>query len=227
MAIIDWPTAPTVGQVYSFNGITYVWTGTKWQTGTAPVSLTGPTGPAGGAGTTGPTGPTGGVVLLTSGSVSAAATLDIPLTAYTAYRDIIFVLTNWQPVSDDVNLSMRFSTDGGATYLTATNYSQDYLQIGGNSITGTNSSGGSTISISSGVGNLANFYCSGIVELVARAAAQWTKAFFNFSARSTSSGRQIRSGVGYYEATQDTDAFRFLYTTGNIFVGDYAVYGRV
>jgi len=66
MAIIDWPSGPTVGQLYTFNGITYTWTGTKWQTGTAPTTLTGPTGitgptgPSGGpTGNTGPTGPTG------------------------------------------------------------------------------------------------------------------------------------------------------------------------
>jgi len=54
MANIAWPSNPSVGQTYTFNSITYYWTGTTWSPGTAPISLTGPTGP------TGLTGPTSG-----------------------------------------------------------------------------------------------------------------------------------------------------------------------
>lgn len=29
--MIDWPTSPTVGQTYSYNGRTWKWDGAAWQ----------------------------------------------------------------------------------------------------------------------------------------------------------------------------------------------------
>src|SRR5258706_1913810 len=59
MSLIDFPSNPSVGQTYIFNGIIYQWTGVTWAPGTAPLSLTGPADPTGNTGSTGPTGPTG------------------------------------------------------------------------------------------------------------------------------------------------------------------------
>jgi hypothetical protein len=79
MSIINFPSNPTFGQVYTFNGVNWQWRGYSWQvvgsfglTGSSGSSgptgpsgpngtfgSTGPTGPAGPAGSNGPTGPTG------------------------------------------------------------------------------------------------------------------------------------------------------------------------
>jgi hypothetical protein len=66
---INFPSNPTVGQVYSYNGRNWIWRGFSWQavgdygpTGPGSNGTTGPTGPTGANGsngTTGPTGPTG------------------------------------------------------------------------------------------------------------------------------------------------------------------------
>jgi hypothetical protein len=61
MPAIDFPSTPTVGQIYT-NGVnTYEWDGTAWRlVRTSAVGPTGPTGPAGADSTViGPTGPTG------------------------------------------------------------------------------------------------------------------------------------------------------------------------
>jgi hypothetical protein len=61
MPAIDFPSTPTVGELYT-NGInTYEWDGTAWRlVRTSAVGPTGPTGPAGADSTVpGPTGPTG------------------------------------------------------------------------------------------------------------------------------------------------------------------------
>src|SRR5262252_5606855 len=58
----------------------------------------------------------GALVLLASGTVSAAASLNIVLTSYTAYRAIKFVLQAFVPATDDSELWMRFSTNGGSSY---------------------------------------------------------------------------------------------------------------
>jgi hypothetical protein len=66
--------------------------------------------------------PGGGLILLASGTVSAAATLDIVLTGYTGYRALKLVLSSFLPVTDDVELWLRVSTNGGSSY-DATGYS--------------------------------------------------------------------------------------------------------
>jgi hypothetical protein len=63
---IDFPSGPTIGDTYTYNGQTYIWTGSFWRlVRTSAVGPTGPTGPAGldstAIGETGPTGPTGAI----------------------------------------------------------------------------------------------------------------------------------------------------------------------
>jgi len=65
MAAIDFPNSPTLNQVFTSGGKTWVWNGSVWNTVTSALGFTGPTGaigptgPAGAQGATGPTGATG------------------------------------------------------------------------------------------------------------------------------------------------------------------------
>ena len=54
---INFPTSPTVGQIYNFSQRSWIWNGEGWQAAPGPLTAgaTGPTGPTG-AGATGPTG---------------------------------------------------------------------------------------------------------------------------------------------------------------------------
>lgn len=56
---INFPTSPTVGQIYNFSQRSWIWNGEGWQAAPGPLTAgaTGPTGPTG----AGPTGPTGGI----------------------------------------------------------------------------------------------------------------------------------------------------------------------
>jgi len=57
---LDFPTSPTLNEIYTFGGRSWIWNGTAWDvysTGTA--GATGATGPQGNTGATGPTGATG------------------------------------------------------------------------------------------------------------------------------------------------------------------------
>lgn len=64
---INFPTGPTVGQIYTYGSRSWEWNGDAWQAApgpytvgpTGPTGSTGPTGPTGSTGATGPTGATG------------------------------------------------------------------------------------------------------------------------------------------------------------------------
>lgn len=67
--VIDFPSNPTLDEIYSFNGRSWKWNGLGWtaQTGgpPGPEGPEGPAGPVGPEGPIGPTGPTGPVGELT------------------------------------------------------------------------------------------------------------------------------------------------------------------
>lgn len=60
---INFPSSPTIGQVYTYAGRSWQWNGYGWEAypGPALVGPTGPTGSTGGTGPTGATGPTGDI----------------------------------------------------------------------------------------------------------------------------------------------------------------------
>ena len=176
-----------------------------------------------------------GTLLLTSGTVSAAATLDIVLTSYTAHRGLVFVLTNFLPVTDSVNLQVRVSTDGGSTYDSGASdyaWSMNVLLASGSG--GVDSSTGSSrIALSytnaiDGVGNLSTEGVECIVELLNQTStARWPRLLFRTAYIQASAELLGDFGCGNRSAAQDTDAVRFMFSSGNISAGSYAVYGLV
>jgi hypothetical protein len=174
-----------------------------------------------------------GMTLLASGSVSSAATLDLVLTSYAAYRAIVIYLSSFLPATDDVELWMRFSTDGGSNY-DATGYSFANQTIN-EAVTNKSSGSGAANQIRVAGANGATDSVSNVaaeggadaqITLFGRTStARWTRAQFHSSWNSAFSEENSNTGQGTREATQDTDAVRFLFETGNITSGDYAVYG--
>lgn len=177
--------------------------------------------------------PSSGLILLTSGTVSNAATLDIPLTAYTAYRSIKFVLGSFIPATDDVELWMRFSTDGGTSYdATGYSYSGEALNDAG---TGKSASSASANQIliagaSAGTDSVSNVASEGgadadISIFSQTSTSRWSRVLYSAAWHSAFGEGTARHGHGQREAAQDTDAVRFLFESGNITSGTYGVYG--
>lgn len=177
-----------------------------------------------------------GLVLLTSGTVSSAATLDIVLTSYTAYRGLIFELMNFVPATDNVNLLCRFSTNGGSSYdAGAGNYRYSGHSTFSNGAAAIPASGSATeILLAGGAGagsDIGNGTAEG-VTIMARLMQQTNTAIktrIDATGSYYASGDHhvsLRSG-GHRNTAQDTDAIRFLMSSGNIASGAYAVYGLV
>ena len=179
--------------------------------------------------------PASGLALLTSGSVASVSSLDIVLTSYTGYRGLIFMLANFLPVTDGVTLMLRVSTNGGSSYdAAAGNY--QFASYGINSAgTGVNSSTTSStvINLSTGtggalVGNASGEGLNGRIEIYRQTVTGFRpRILFHTAANSNAATTDVvqQIGVGGRTANQDTDAVRFLFSSGNISSGDYAVYG--
>jgi hypothetical protein len=175
----------------------------------------------------------GGMQLLTSGSVSAAATLDIVLTSYTDYRGLKFVL-QLVPATDDVDLFLRTSTNGGSSYdASAGNYGWLHTIDGDgkeNSSSDTEITIASATSATAGIGNATTEGIVVEVTVLQQTSAalhtkfSWLGAWKNAAA---TSGITAVYGAGFRSAAQDTDAVRFLFSSGNIASGNYAVYGLI
>lgn len=75
---LNFPSNPTVDQIYAYNGRQWKWNGTVWQSVNPSTGPTGPVGPTGPTGGSGPTGPTGTMTLGTS--AVSAGTYQLALT---------------------------------------------------------------------------------------------------------------------------------------------------
>lgn len=176
----------------------------------------------------------GGLQLLNSGVVSVAASLDIVLTTFTGYRGLRFVFSNFVPVTDDVEFWCRLSTDGGSSfaatgYSFVASYNRDSVATAGTfssaaanqiSLACINTAGLAVSNVAAEGG------VSGALELLNQTATGiWPKVTYLTSSVDATGNTTINSGTGILETAQDTDAIRFLFESGNISTGNWALYG--
>lgn len=176
----------------------------------------------------------GGLQLLNSGTVSAAATLDVALTSFTAYRGFVFTLANFIPATDDVELWMRFSTDGGSTFDAASYaYTLSGAMSNGDPLGAASDSAAQIViagdqSATESVSNVANEGGASVtVTLLNPAAAVYSRATYETSWMAADTTFGAVAGGGILKVAQNTDAVRFLFESGNITSGSWALYGFI
>jgi hypothetical protein len=176
----------------------------------------------------------GGLVLLNSGAISGAATLDIVLSSYTAYRGFLVELHNLLPASDQA-LYMRTSGNGGSSYDAGASDYRWYMRAGRAGSTGpfgagdvadseirltgsayaavesTAAYGGITASI-----QLMNPFVTSHYKRIISNAVYWGGADNDLVAADL---------IGARASTAVVDAIRLLFASGNIASGGWAIYG--
>lgn len=170
---------------------------------------------------------TPGLILLQSGIVSNQPTLDFVLTSFASYRGFKFI-ANLIPATDNVSLQMRFSTDGGANYDSAVNnYSRaEQFATAANTTGGAGSVTGTSIDMTGAIGNAPDEGIAIEITLLDPFnVALRTRMFYMSCAMSTAGASNTSQGSGARALAQDTDAIRFLFSSGNIASGNYAFYG--
>jgi len=174
-------------------------------------------------------------VPLTSGTISGTpTTLDLVLTSYTAFSALRFIGRCLVPTTDGSQLGLRFSTDGGSTYISTASYQHSVYSW----TTGADVSGrGTNVSAinlhgtnaSSSVGNQAAEGCDVDFWLYDQAStAHYTRSNWHMTSHNNAATPQLvhTMGGGAYQVVQDTDAIRFLWAGGSTWAsGNWKLYG--
>lgn len=156
-----------------------------------------------------------GTILLTSGTV-AAATLDINISSYSAYRGFKILLSGFQPANNGVDLWVRLSKDAISYDGAAGNYAWFALSSSSNSDT--------KILMASTVSNDAAGGVNAWLEIFNVTVATLDPLVSFFGTNAAAAALPVW-GSGARLAAQVTQGVRFLFSAGNIAAGNYAVYG--
>jgi hypothetical protein len=177
---------------------------------------------------------TGGMVLVSSATASASATIDFTLGSYKEYQ---FYFANCHPSVDDTFLQINFSTDSGSNYnVTKTStffyayHSEDAaFQSFGYWTDGDLAQSTSDQRISGSVGAGADESTNGIVTLFNPSSTTYVKHFIT-------TGNTYRDAIqwsynnytaGYANTTSALTNIRFQMSSGNIDEGTILMYGIV
>lgn len=171
--------------------------------------------------------PASGLVYLTAGTASNVAQIDFVLTGYTAYRGFRFIFTSLIPATDNTFFQCRFSTNAGSSYDAG---ASDYqYEIRYDYQAGTFMEGSANDTKISLVGYIGNGSSEG-VHVIADLLNPFNSAL---ATRISAEGNSWEAGnslyhcysAGHRKTAQDTDAIRFLMSSGNISSAGYVLYG--
>lgn len=164
---------------------------------------------------------------LFTGTASGAATIDVDLsTYYTIYDEIKITFWDIRPSTDNVSLWMRVSTNGSTYDAGASDYKYQLTYSAGAAAGGIQSTGAAQILLANNVDNTSTNMNQ--LEVVLRKPAQTTlrpsyPIRFDYIGDSGTVFVQTMN-IGLRDAAQDTQAVRFLTSSGNI-SGSYSVTG--
>lgn len=170
----------------------------------------------------------GARVLLASKTASASSQLDFTEFNNAVYRYYLWVLENVKPTTDAVALRVRLSTNAGSTYdAGATDYGTTVMaSFTGSAFIGRVDSA-IQLTIDGDVGNAATEQgVSGEMLLMyAGDGASRTRLHFDGSYENTTDSTILVRAAGRRAIVQDTDALRFLFSSGTIASGTIRMYG--
>lgn len=171
-----------------------------------------------------------GMVKLASGTISSAtAALSVNLAAFTADGYHAYkIIFNLLPATDNVLLKLRTSTNGGSSYdAGASDYSVQGITAGVNFADGAADAVFLTdiTTASASVGNAANEGVWGEITIHRPNDAKYGRVSFHAEFIEPTGGGNNTIGGGRRLAAANIDAFRLLFSSGNIASGDYTVLG--
>jgi hypothetical protein len=176
----------------------------------------------------------GTLILLSTQTASASATISFTTGLDSTYDEYIFKFINIHPANNGVSLNFNMSTDGGSNYnvtKTSSAFFAENIESGASSSLGYATSwdlAQSTAfqSIAPDVGNDADQICVGSLQLFNPSSTTYVKHFIsNFNQYHQSDLSQQWFIAGYGNTTSAVNAVRFQMSSGNIDDGIIKLYG--
>lgn len=153
----------------------------------------------------------GGWFLIQTQTASSSATIDFTTGITTTYAFFVFMIADILPATANTSLSMLYSTDGGATYISSLTY-----------MNGASAGNGVTVSVNQSnadpglVGSIWNYN-------VATSTATYSYVNMMYWDNSGPFTNQQQASTNKTNTT--VNAFRFIYSSGNIASGTISLYG--
>ena len=175
------------------------------------------------------TGASSGLVKLLSATWSSAvAEYDITNSIITSTFDDYLITWRIQPSTDSTELRLRFSTDGGSTFDSGSNYGYE-LQNHANNVTSTNN-GGTYIPLSyTNLGNASGEISNGYLYLHDANSTTFPTTILGqatgYNNGANHNGFIFSGGQIYSARTNNVDGLRFATASGNLEIGRITVYG--
>jgi len=178
--------------------------------------------------------PTGSLILLSTQTASASATISFTSGIDSTYDSYVFKFINCHPATDNVNFTFNMSTDGGSNYnvtkTTTVFYATHLENDGGQELDYLSArdlaQSTSFQQISSELGNLSDESTSGYLQIFNPSSTTFVKHFMSSFNDNTFHDRcSIWHVAGYGNTTSAVDAVRFQMSSGNIDSGIIKLYG--
>lgn len=166
-----------------------------------------------------------GMVLLNTYTSSGVATQD--MTNMTGYSNYLVVFQNLTPVTSATSLYLRFSNDNGSTFFSgASDYNYENFSAANATLTAAQSIGSTVINLSNAHNNTAGAGAGGSLLLSNLNSSFNRKSVLYNSIYVNSAGNMnIFQTGGNFAGTQNIDAIRFLFSSGNISTATWQLYG--
>lgn len=165
-------------------------------------------------------------VLLSTKTASSSATLDFTSSISSSYDSYEFIFKDIVSASSNVNLLMRSSENNGSTFITSSyNYQNAVLTLNAAtapSYSGSASGSGTIVAKANGATALIN----GVIRVTSPLLAASPWGFIEGILQdSAATATQVYAPVGVSAGT-GVNAFRFLFSSGNIASGKIYLYGK-
>ena len=167
-----------------------------------------------------------GWVFLDSATAAASATLDFAANIDATYNLYAFVLSDILPATDNATFQVLTSANAGVSYDTgATDYSYAYTYQRTSSLSAAGSLGSPEVRIAISIGNTIAEVCNGILYLYNPSSVNYTQFSYSLTYAEGLSRHYTTFGSGTRNSSAAVNAFRFIFTTGNIASGTIRMYG--
>ena len=179
---------------------------------------------------------TGNMVLISSQTASASASIDFTTGIDSTYKEYQFYFINIHPSVDNANLNMQFSTDGGSNYgvtTTTTLFGAFQREDGTGTLLGYRTAldvaqSTNFFTIAEGLDFDNDSNAGGSLSLFNPSSASYVKHFIaNISCVSSSAPNYSINNfsAGYANTTTAINAVQFKMSSGNIDAGTILMYG--